>query len=666
MNSTDSAAQETGAELVPVVLRLVTLAWLALLAQEIALYARPTPYGGPFVAHWDRYFFHAALYNLLGVMLVAAPLLLIWVVAYRRRIPGVMAAWMHRGLLAVLAVTVALDQADNEVMRFMGTHLTANLARTYGKVGAWGSDIGHILLGDRGGPGLPLLILVGSPLILCWSARRLSARRRRAVTWSGPASLAVAVLALAVPLLAYQSPHGRFRRARVQPEILTLLQEIGANTREGTRPADLPRMVERYQAGWLTGDPDRQWQFSSDSTYPLLRIPTATEPPEDTLPRWNVIYLQLETFRGWDVGFLRPDRATSPTPFLDSLAAAPASAFWTRALSFGPPTVSGFIAGHCSVRPHSRREITTTFTLTRLDCLPAALRLHGWHTAFFTGTDPDWDNQTPWLDRWYAERHFYREAKELDRAVFRRAAARIRELGRSGTPFFATVVSISNHYPFRSREPGLDLTTSTDPREAILNTMHYSDAVVREFLSGLAGESWFRHTLVVVVGDHGYNLGEHGATAGLRTGWRESVWIPLLIHGAHPRLPSGSHGEVASLLDVAPTLADLLGVRDPTAWQGQSLLMPAKGRVVSLRRTDIAFAEDDRFSMVLDPVSGPARLYDARIDPLQQHDISASHLETVAALTRRAAEEQSLTDFLLEVDRVWSRERDRPRVGSRQ
>jgi len=657
----DSVSPKTGADLLPVALRMTGLAWIAMLAQEIALYARPTPYGGRYVDHWDRYLFHAALYNLLGVMLVAAPLLLLWAVAYRRRVPGGIATWLHRVLLAALALTVALDHADNEVMRFMGTHLTLSLVRTYGKLGAWGSDVTYSLVTDRGGPGLPLLILVGSPLLLCWGASRLSRRQGPAGPRTRPLSVALALLALVVPLVAYRSPHGRFRRARVQPEILTLLHELGADAGEGKPPADLSGLVRRYREGWSSGDPAHQWEFTADSTYPLLRVPRTAA---DTLAAWNVIYLQLETFRGWDVGFLRPDRSRSPTPFLDSLAADPASAYWTRALSFGPPTVSGFIAGHCSIRPHSRHDITTTFTLTRLDCLPAVLRERGWHTAYFTGTDPDWDNQTPWLDRWYDERHFYRDAKEQDRAAFRAAASRIRELGRSGIPFFATVVSISNHYPFRSREPQLDLTTSPDPREAILNTMRYTDAVVRELLSGFAGESWFRRTLIVVVGDHGYNLGEHGATAGLRTGWRESLWIPLLIHGAHPRLPRGPHAEVASLLDVAPTLADLLGVREQTAWQGRSLVAPgAGGREVSVLRSDMAFAEDDSFSLVLDPVSGTSRLYEARLDPLQQHDVAGSHPEAVAALRRRAAEVQSLSDFLLEVDRIWPRERARRGIG---
>jgi hypothetical protein len=653
--------QHTGAQLIPVTLRLAGLAWIVMQVQTIALFARPTPYGEPYLENWTRYFFYAPLYNLIGVVLLATPFLLTGLLTNRRRIPGYLSTWLPRLFLALLVVSVMLDQADHEVMRFMGIHLTVGLLRTYGKIGAWGADVGRSLASDRGGPGLPLLLLVASPAVLWWSGNRVLRHSGSAPARSGLAGLAPALLTLAVLPVAALVQQRKYRRERLQPEVMTLIQELRESVHQGVRPPDLPQLVQSYREEWQHGDPGHAWQFTSDSTYPLLRQPREDAGSSSSPARWNVIYLQLETFRGWDVGLLRPDRAVSPTPFLDSLAASPASAYWTRALSFGTPTVSGFIAGHCSIQPHSRLNVTTTFTFTRLDCLPAELRRQGWHTAFFTAADPDWDGETPWVDRWYDESHFYRNAHDADRLAFRQAADRIRAIGSTGQPFLATVVSISNHYPFQSREPALDLSSSTNPRDAILNTMHYTDAVVREFVERLAGESWFRQTLIVVTGDHGYNLGEHGATAGRGNGWRESIWVPLLIHGAHPRLPAGAHDGVASLLDLAPTLAELLGLRKPTAWQGHSLVHPDTGRFVGSQHVYMTFAETDSFSLVLDPTSGAFRLYQARIDPFQEHDIAASRPEVVERLRRRVTEQQRLIDYLLEVDRVWNEESDRPR-----
>jgi phosphoglycerol transferase MdoB-like AlkP superfamily enzyme len=637
---------------IPVALRLIALGWAGMTLQEVLLFARPTPYGGPYVLHWDRYFWFAILYNLLGLMVASLPFLAAWLLR-RRPVAAAAARRAHALHLGVILFVTALDQADNEVMRFMGTHLTVSLLRTYERVGAWGADNLHIIAGDHGGPFLPFVVLLGLPVLLWWKGRRLiEAGLARPARWAPRFRWSALALPLMGPLVVFILPGGRFRRAKIQPELFTLAFEVGQAARDATRPTDYATLVRAFQTEWLADNGDSTWRFAGDTLTPLLRTPVTPATPTGT--PWNVIYLQLETFRAWNVGHLHPDARGSATPVLDSLAAAPTGATWTRHLSFGPPTVSGFVAGHCSIRPHSAREITTTFTYTGLLCLPAVLRALGWHTAYFTGSDPDWDNQTIWLRRWYDEIAFYRDADEDDRIVFGRAGVRIRELGRSGKPFFATVISISNHYPFRSRDHAFDLTDSTTPGEAIRNTMHFTDRVVGRFLDALSTEPWFAHTLVVIVGDHGYNLGEHDGTAGQRNGWRESVWVPLIMVGAHPRLPHGRHDEVASILDVAPTVSDLLGVRQPVPWLGRSLVTRAgPGRTITMDRGTTLYAEDDRFGLVLNPATGQAALYDPGTDPLQQHDIAASHPAETARLLARAARDQRLTDFLIEADRVW-------------
>ncbi len=70
-----------------------------------------------------------------------------------------------------------------------------------------------------------------------------------------------------------------------------------------------------------------------------------------------------------------------------------------------------------------------------------------------------------------------------------------------------------------------------------------------------------RWASVLVTADHGEALYEHGHVGHIRQLYRESIWIPLIV-----RFPRGSrlegrriHGMV-SLIDLAPTIADLLGL----------------------------------------------------------------------------------------------------------
>jgi arylsulfatase A-like enzyme len=647
-----------------VALRLAALAWLAMALQELLLFARPNPYGESYVEFWWSYLAYALVYNLLGVMLVSAPAILFWLVWNGRQLRPRLAENIHRLQLGLLIVTVVLDHLDNEVMRFMGIHLTYELVRTYFRVNAWGRDMFQILLEDRGGPGLPFLILFLVPLALWWAGRRVI--RSKPLPLSLPRSVELAVSLMPVLLVAaiqeYRFP-GEGRKDRVQPEIITLYDDLRAHAAEGGRPHAFDALAREYHAVWFQQSGDTAWRFT-DPERPLIRVPLTPPAPIEGRP-WNVIFIQLETFRGWNTGFLRPDVTPSATPFLDSLARDSASAFWRRHLSFGPPTVSGFMAAHCSVKPHSRDNITASFTYTALDCLPEVLRRHGYRAELFTGFDPDWDNQGIWMRKWYDAYHYYDDIKNQDRLVFRRAGARIRELGRGPQPFMATVISISNHIPFLARRMGpseerFDLDPEHPPRVAIRNTMRYTDDVVRELIESLEPEPWFARTLIVITGDHGFNLGEHG-TSGVSSGWREAVWVPLVIHGAHPRLPRGGHDEPATLLDIPPTVADLLGIREPTAWMGSSLVVKGHtGSPFASTRKSGTFGEQGRFSLAVDPATGRPGLYDAVDDPLERKDIASLHPDVVADLRRQAQHERVLVDYLLEADLVW-----RPPGGQR-
>ncbi len=640
----------TGAHQLTVALVLAALAWLAMTIQEILLFFRPTPYGGRYVDDIFRYSPHALFFNGLGVMLVVGPAVLLWLFWYHRPVRRELVRTIHLVQLGLLMLLVALDHADNEVMRFMGIHLTRSLLYTYFRVDAWGSDMGHIFATDRGGPGLPFILLLVVPLAVWWVGRKVvrsGVRAPRIRPW--PLAAAVSLTPLLIGLYFYNFKRmGENRLLRVQPEILTLYAEFRKDFAAGTRPQEFERLSREYQERWFANSNDTAWQFT-DPERPLVRVPVGPSPSIESKP-WNVILIQLETFRGWDTGFLRPDLSESATPFLDSLARDSRSTFWRRHLSMGPPTVSGFFSGLCSVKPHSFYNITDRFTYTSLECLPAVLRRHGYTAEYYTGFDPDWDGETLWLGRWFDG---YRHSRGGgDRVLFRRAAERTRELGRGSRPFMMVIASANNHYPFRSPEPRFVQGAADQPAQAIRHTMRYTDDVLREFIDSVRREPWFDRTLVVVTGDHGYNLGEHGP-AGQINGFRESVWVPLVVYGAHPQLPGGGRDEIASLLDLAPTLADLLGVRDPNPWMGSSLLRKRGSASFVLSRETALLGEEDRFSMVVDPNTGRAHLYDAFQDPLQRRDISSVHRALAASLRQRAEEERQLTDYLLEANRVW-------------
>ncbi len=604
---------------------------------------------------WQRYFAYSLYYDLLGVWLLSAPFFLLWLILYRR--PLASPAWRVVGKVqaAVLTLNLLFSQFDHEIVRFLGVRLNFSFLATYGQPQILSDNLFlDVLLSDHGGPFVGVLLLFLVPAGYGWWAFRLL-RRTRAPGPRRPPAIWLALLIFAVPLAApanaWIKATGKFRLRKTEAVVLALASDIALGYEDFEAPEDYDRLARDYQRRWLAASGDRNWRFP-DPERPYLRVPVGPPPPPDPGPRWNVIYLQLETFRGVDMGFLRPDRTPSPTPYLDRFVQRPDSASWTRALSFGIPSINGLFAVHCSVAPHSRRYMTG-FTDTAFSCLPDTLRRRGYRAEIFNAGDTDWDNSTPWLTRWYDRLWRYPQAGGQDRYVFRAAARRIRDLGRSGRPFFATVVSASNHSPFVSPEPAFDMSGHATLAESVLNSTHYTDDVVREFIEALRGEPWFERTLVVMAGDHGFNTGEHGQSPGQHDLYRESVWVPLIFAGAHPRLVHGTHGRLASLLDLAPTIADLLGIREANAWQGHSLLAPGASDEEAFAMRDSILAETGLWTALLDPYDGRPRLFDARRDWLQRHDLAGRRPGLTEALLRRAGDAQRLHNYLLRRDRIW-------------
>jgi len=79
-----------------------------------------------------------------------------------------------------------------------------------------------------------------------------------------------------------------------------------------------------------------------------------------------------------------------------------------------------------------------------------------------------------------------------------------------------------------------------------------------------------RESLFIIVGDHGEELGENGGLGHTHRLSIENVSIPILLYHTSKRIELRS--DFGSLLDIAPTIFDLVGLPIPTTWRGVSLL----------------------------------------------------------------------------------------------
>ncbi|MSQ01234.1 MAG: hypothetical protein EXR71_04970 [Myxococcales bacterium] len=108
-------------------------------------------------------------------------------------------------------------------------------------------------------------------------------------------------------------------------------------------------------------------------------------------------------------------------------------------------------------------------------------------------------------------------------------------------------------------------------REAYSERVRAVDAAIAGFFRELHGLGRYAGATIVVTGDHGVELLDHGGWGNGDTLYDEQLLVPLLI-----KLPHGARAGVrvpwqVRHVDVAPTLLDLAGAATPADWQGAEL-----------------------------------------------------------------------------------------------
>jgi arylsulfatase A-like enzyme len=117
----------------------------------------------------------------------------------------------------------------------------------------------------------------------------------------------------------------------------------------------------------------------------------------------------------------------------------------------------------------------------------------------------------------------------------------------------------------------------------------YADAQIDLLLKELEDRGLLRDAVIVYAADHGEEFLDHGGWKHSRTLYGEMLHVPLAL-----RLPGIGGRRVAdtvSLVDLAPTILDALGLPAPASFQGRSLLPLARGEPQSAREV---FAETER------------------------------------------------------------------------
>ncbi|MFI4944163.1 MAG: sulfatase [Burkholderiales bacterium] len=381
--------------------------------------------------------------------------------------------------------------------------------------------------------------------------------------------------------------------------------------------------------------------------------------------RLNVLLVTIDTLRADHLGAYGYERATSPR--IDALASR--GVLFEQAYTYWPKTRGSFVAlltGRLAAQSGYGKSHPRLIDFN--PTLASVLQDAGYDTTAVVD-NPNVAASLGYSKGFARYRETWEEAaltSEVDRsrAITRDAVSYLRAAS-ADHPFLLWLHYVNPHAPYEPPAPFdaafLDAQAARGPVLQAVNGFHGGvarqwakagrtlgfyvaqydgeiaavDAEVGHVLEALERSAVRDQTLVLLASDHGESLGEHDYFFDHGENlFDPSLRIPLVLAG--PGIERGRRSsELASTLDIVPTLLDALKVSYPPDLAGVSLLGAARGEPLARQRLpgqndrNLLAAWDRRFKLVATPnESGSSyALYDRELDPGETRDAGPANAD---------------------------------------
>ncbi len=285
---------------------------------------------------------------------------------------------------------------------------------------------------------------------------------------------------------------------------------------------------------------------------PIARRVVAAGHPLDA----NVVLVIMESMAA--ARMARFGGAAGLTPVLDSLA----SQGWSfdNVYTSGIHTFNGIYSTLFSLPTIlGEHPMKGRYGLRPFAGIGRVLAGQGYHTAFFTTHDAQFDNMAGFLSN-----NGYQDIVSLadyprervvstlgvpDHYMFEFAVPLLDRWAGEGRPFFTVFLTASNHGPYVI-PPGIGFVPrSGDPARQVVE---YSDWSLGHFLELARTRPWFRNTIFAFVADHGANL---DSRYDMPLTFHHT---PFIVYAPELVAPPRSFPQLGGQIDIAPTLLGIL------------------------------------------------------------------------------------------------------------
>jgi choline-sulfatase len=378
-------------------------------------------------------------------------------------------------------------------------------------------------------------------------------------------------------------------------------------------------------------------------------------------PGLNLLVITLDTTRADRLGAY--GFADAGTPVLDRLAHE--GTLFLHATSAAPLTLPSHSSIFTGRFPpvHGVRDNGGFFLDDKEETLAETLKAAGFNTAAFIGAyvlDSKWGiNQgfSKYVDDFDLSKYRAISLGAIQRPgneVVDRALEWMQGLDTSGpSRFFAWVHLYDPHTPYEAPEP----YKSAFPNRPYQAEIAFTDAQVGRLIAFLESRRLLDRTVVMIAGDHGESLGDHGEQAHGFFVYESVTHVPLMVRAPMTESKGRRVEDPVRLVDITPTALALMGVKSSVSMDGRSLvpLLTGTTRELGLESysealyplhhfgwSDLRALREGRFKLIAAP---RPELYDLAADPSETTNLFES---------RRSLGERML-GRLDEMEAAWQR-----------
>ncbi len=330
--------------------------------------------------------------------------------------------------------------------------------------------------------------------------------------------------------------------------------------------------------------------------------------PGEAEKRLNVVLVSIESF---SAEFMTAFGNTKGlTPNLDKLATQ--GLLFTQLYATGTRTVRGLEALTLSVPPTPGHAIVKRPNNDHLFTIGEVFREKGYEPIYLYGGYGYFDNMNAFfgsngytvVDRTALapqDIHFENIWGVADEDLFTLTLRELDARHAKAKPFFAHVMTTSNHRPFTYPDGRIDIPSKTGRDGGV----KYTDWAIGNFVERARAKPWFRDTMFVFVADHTHK------GRGRQELPPENYLIPMVVY-APAHVAPGRVDTLSSQIDVAPTVLGMLAFEYRSKFFGHDILREGKDHQRALLGNYQTVGYYERGRVVELKPNGRSRVVDAK------------------------------------------------------